>query len=64
MLYKLYKNKEVITLGELREFLTNTCKELSDDTPIQINAVSIEDKPVTSCIEILADTDSVEFYNF
>lgn len=53
----------VITLGQLRQFITETCQNLSDNTPIIIN-VAIAEEPVVPCIQILADESSIEFYNF
>lgn len=53
----------VITLGQLRQFLNETCQSLSDETPIMLNA-EIAEEPVVPCVQILADEESVEFYNF
>lgn len=54
----------VITLGQLRQFLNETCRSLSDDTPIELNAIMDEHNAVVPCIQVLADDDSIEFYNF
>lgn len=52
-----------ITLGELRHFINNDCHSLADDTPIDIcNAMSKEFN--ADCITIIADDDSVTFYNY
>lgn len=56
-------NCSVITLGQLRQFVIETCKNLSDNTPIMLNA-EIAEEAVVPCIQILADESSVEFYNF
>ena len=53
----------VITLGQLRQFINETCQNLPDRTPILLNVASEED-PISECVQILADADSVEFYNF
>lgn len=53
----------VIKLGQLRQFLNETCRSLSDSTPITINSVT-GDNVVVPCIQILADEESVELYNF
>lgn len=52
-----------ITLGQLREFITETCRSLPDDTPITINS-NMGEQTVVPCIQILADKESVELYNF
>lgn len=53
----------VIKLGQLRQFLNETCRSLPDSTPITINSVTGDDV-VVPCIQILADKESVELYNF
>lgn len=53
----------VVTLGQLRQFLNETCQSLPDETPIMLNA-EIQEEAVVPCIQILADEESVEFYNF
>ena len=53
----------VINLGQLREFLTETCRSLPDNTPIMINSC-IGENDIVPCIQILADKESVELYNF
>lgn len=53
----------VIKLGQLRQFLNETCRSLPDSTPITINSVT-EDDVVVPCIQVLADKESVELYNF
>ena len=53
----------MITLGKLRQFLNKTCRSLPDSTPITINSVT-EDDVVVPCIQVLADKESVELYNF
>ena len=53
----------VIKLGQLRQFLNETCRSLPDSTPITINSVT-GDNIVVPCIQILADEESVELYNF
>lgn len=60
---ELNNNTNVITLGQLKQFLNETCKELSDDTPIMLNT-TIEDEPIVPCIQVLADEESIEFYNY
>ena len=53
----------VIKLGQLRQFLNETCRSLPDSTPITINSVTGDDV-VVPCIQVLADKESVELYNF
>ena len=53
----------VIKLGQLRQFLNETCRSLPDGTPITINSVT-GDNVIVPCIQILADEESVELYNF
>lgn len=57
------EDASVITLGQLRAFINNDCAELSDDTPCMLNCI-IEDKVVVDCTQVLADEESVEFYNY
>lgn len=58
------KNKEhsSITLGELRQFINQDCRSLSDDTPIEIYDCDIEHFDV-ECTTVIADDESVTFYN-
>lgn len=58
------KNKEhsSITLGELRQFINQDCRSLSDDTPIEIYDCDIEHFDV-KCTTVIADDESVTFYN-
>uniref|UniRef100_A0AAU8MJU8 Uncharacterized protein n=1 Tax=Geladintestivirus 5 TaxID=3233137 RepID=A0AAU8MJU8_9CAUD len=53
----------VLHLGQLRWFLNETCRSLPDNTPIMLNCIIGEDL-VVPCIQVLADEESVEFYNF
>ena len=53
----------VIKLGQLRQFLNETCRSLPDSTPITINSVT-GDNVIVPCIQVLADKESVELYNF
>ena len=53
----------VIKLGQLRQFLNETCRSLPDSTSITINSVT-GDNTIFHCIKILADEESVELYNF
>lgn len=53
----------VIKLGQLRQFLNETCRSLPDSTPITINSVTGDDV-IVPCIQVLADKESVELYNF
>lgn len=53
----------VLHLGQLREFLTETCRSLPDNTPIMINSC-VGENDIVPCIQILADEESVELYNF
>lgn len=55
---------DVITLGQLREFITKDCIYLPADTPIMLNAIPDNNEAVVPCVQVLADEDSVEFYNF
>lgn len=56
-------NESIIKLGQLRRFLNETCRSLPDSTPITINSVT-GDNVVVPCIQVLADEESVELYNF
>lgn len=53
----------VLHLGQLRWFLNETCRSLPDDVPIMLTAV-IENNPTVPCVQVLADKENVEFYNF
>ena len=53
----------VLNLGQLREFVNETCRSLPNNTPIMLNCISGEE-PIVPCIQILADEESVELYNF
>ena len=53
----------VINLGQLREFLTETCRSLPNNTPIMINSC-IGENNIVPCIQVFADKESVELYNF
>lgn len=53
----------VLNLGQLREFLNETCRSLPNSTPIMLNYISGEE-PIVPCIQVLADEESVELYNF
>ena len=53
----------VIKLGQLRQFLNETCRSLPDSTPIMLNC-TIGEEDLVPCIQVLADEESVEFYNF
>ena len=53
----------VIKLGQLRWFLNKTCRSLPDSTPIMLNC-TIGEEAVVPCIQVLADEESVELYNF
>ena len=53
----------VIKLGQLRQFLNETCRSLPDSTSITINSVT-GDNTIFHCIQVLADEESVELYNF
>ena len=52
-----------IKLGQLRWFLNETCRSLPDSTPIMLNCIFGEED-VVPCIQVLADEESVELYNF
>lgn len=56
------KKHSSITLGELRQFINQDCRSLSDDTPIDICNYDIEDLD-TLCTTIIADDESITFYN-
>lgn len=58
------KNKKhsSITLGELRQFINQDCRSLSDDTPIDICNCDIKNLD-TLCTTIIADDESITFYN-
>lgn len=53
----------VIKLGQLRQFLNETCRSLPDSTPIILNC-TVGEEIVVPCIQVLADKESVELYNF
>ena len=53
----------VLNLGKLRQFLNETCQSLPNNTPIILNC-SIGENSIVPCIQVLADKESVEFYNF
>ena len=56
------KKHSSITLGELRQFINQDCRSLSDDTPIDICNCDVEDFDV-ECTTVIADDESVTFYN-
>ena len=53
----------VLHLGQLRWFLNETCRSLPDSILITINSVTGNDS-IVPCIQVLADKESVELYNF
>ena len=53
----------VLHLGQLRWFLNETCRSLPNSTPITLSC-SIGENSIVPCIQVLADKESVEFYNF
>ena len=53
----------VLHLGQLRWFLNETCRSLPNSTPITINSIT-GDNTICNCIQVLADYESVKFYNF
>ena len=53
----------VLHLCQLRWFLNETCRSLPDSTPIMLNC-TVGEEDVVPCIQVLADEESVEFYNF
>ena len=53
----------VIKLGQLRWFLNETCRSLPNSTLITLN-YTIKEKAVVPCIQVLANEESVELYNF
>ena len=56
------KKHSSITLGELRHFINDTCRSLPDDTPIEICDTDVDDFDC-NCNVIIADDDSITFYN-
>ena len=52
-----------LRLGQLRQFLNETCRSLPDSTPIMLNC-TVGEEDLLPCIQVLADEESVEFYNF
>ena len=56
------KKHSSITLGELRQFINQDCRSLSDDTPIDVCNCDIEDLSTLSTT-VIADYESVTFYN-
>lgn len=53
----------ILILGKLRQFLNETCRSLPNNIPIMLNC-SVEENFIVPCIQVLADKESVEFYNF
>lgn len=53
----------VLNLGQLREFINETFRSLPNSTPIMLNCIS-EEESIGPCIQVLADEESVELYNF
>ena len=53
----------VLHLGQLRWFFNETCRSLPDSTPIMLNC-TVGEEAVAPCIQVLADEESVELYNF
>lgn len=53
----------ILTLGKLRQFLNETCRSLPNSTPITLSC-NIGENSIVPCIQVLADKESVEFYNF
>lgn len=56
------KKHSSITLDELRQFINEDCRSLSDDTPIDVCDCNVEDFN-TSCNTIIADDKCITFYN-
>ena len=56
-------NESVIKLGQIRRFLNETCRSLPDNTPIMLNC-TVGEEDLVPCIQVLADEESVELYNF
>ena len=54
-------DNSIINLGQLRQFLNKTCRSLPDNTPIKLSIIN--EGLIDPCVEILADEESVEFYN-
>ena len=65
--YPMFKlgndDASVLHLGQLRWFLNETCRSLPDSTPIMLNC-TVGEEAVVHCIQVLADEESVELYNF
>ena len=53
----------VLHLGQLRQFLNETCRSLPNSTLITLN-YTIKEEAVVPCIQVLADEESIELYNF
>lgn len=63
-MYELsHPDASVLTLGELKQFIEELSTKLPMQTPIMLNA-ELKDEPVVPCIQVLADDESVEFYNY
>ena len=56
------KKHSSITLGELRQFINQYCRSLSDNTPIEVCNLNVEELN-TSCTTIIADDESITFYD-
>lgn len=60
------KKNSAISLGKLRHFINEDCRSLSDDIPIDI-CISMSKglKDFNGdCVEIIADDESMTFYNY
>lgn len=56
-------DESVLNLGQLRRFLNETCRSLPNNTPIMLNC-TVGEEAIVPCIQVLADEESVELYNF
>lgn len=53
----------ILNLGKLRQISLRNRRSLPNDIPIMLNC-SIGENSIVLCIQVLADKESVEFYNF
>ena len=52
-------NKSSLNLGQLRKFLNETCRSLPNNTPVMLSIEGFS----YSCVEVLADEESIELYS-
>lgn len=66
-MFEEIKNKDneySITLGELREFIYNNLRNFPDDVEMNIVAKHASDQIAVDVKHIIANEDSITFYDF